>query len=245
MDYGLFIDIFVGIVIVVSALIAFLRGFIREVLTIFGIAGGLLFSYVGGPFLIPSMRGWLGVVEGKEEEAGKLFGLVPYPMVVDALAYGAVFIVVVIILSIVSHFLAEFVKNIGLGALDRTFGVVFGIARGVLVLGLMYLPFYYGLLDKEMKKDLSKSSASIVYLEATSKWVTGFLPEDMEKTVEDGVEAVEEASQTRKKLEELGVLEGQKADNKDAPKDGYTPEFREQMNDLFENNADTTPEYNE
>ena len=60
------VDILVLAVLLISALIAFLRGFIREVLTITGVVGGLAAAYFGGPLLAPLMRGWLGVQEGVE-----------------------------------------------------------------------------------------------------------------------------------------------------------------------------------
>ena len=137
------IDVIVLLVLIASVLIAFLRGFIREILTIIGIIGGMAAAYFTGPMLAPTMRGWLGVKEAVEgEEQAKLFDLIPYIYVADALAYGAIFIVFVVILSFLSHFLAEFVSKIGLGALDRTLGVIFGIVRGVLLVGIIYLPVY-------------------------------------------------------------------------------------------------------
>ncbi|MGH1455983.1 MAG: CvpA family protein [Alphaproteobacteria bacterium] len=239
---GLFIDIFVVLVLLASVGIAFVRGFIREVLTIFGIVGGIAAAYVGGPLLSSTTRGWLGVEEGAENPE-KLFDLVPYSMLAEVLAYGIILIVVVLILSIISHFIAEFVKNIGLGALDRTLGVVFGIARALLVLGLIYLPFYYAATD-EQKAEWFSESKSQVYLEATSKWMSGFLPEDVEDKMEAGVEKVEEASEMRKKVEELGVLGSpeDKSSDKDQPdlkkNDGYSDSFRNQMDELIENQVD-------
>ncbi len=248
MDYGLFVDIFVAIVVFVSALIAFLRGFIREVLTILSIVGSSVASFIGGPLLVPVMRGWLGVVEG-EEDPEKLMGIVPYPFLADALAYGVIFILVMIILSVVSHFLAEFVKNIGLGALDRTLGVVFGLGRAVIVLGLIYLPFFY-LAGDSNKKEWFANSRTHVYLEASSGWISGFLPKGTEEAVEDGAETADKAFDVHKKFEELGVLDRKDAETGDeavpAPKDdGYDHNFREQMDSLIEKNVDTTPEYNE
>ncbi len=250
---GLFIDIFVVLVLLASVGIAFVRGFIREVLTIFGIVGGIAAAYIGGPLLSPTTRGWLGVEEGAENPE-KLFGFLPYSMLADILAYGIILIVVVIILSVISHFIAEFVKNIGLGALDRTLGVVFGLARALLVLGLVYLPFYYAATD-EQKEEWFSGSKSQVYLEATSGWISGFLPSDVAEKVEDGVEKVEEASEMRKKVEELGVLgvpeqengsEEKKTSSDGAAKDGYSDEFRNKMDELIENQVDATQgSYNE
>lgn len=250
MAMSLFVDIFVVLVLLASVGIAFVRGFIREVLTIFGIIGGAAIAYVSGPLLTPVTRGWLGVDENAEEPA-MLFDTVPYSILADVLAYGLIFIVFVVILSVISHFIAEFVKNIGLGALDRSLGVVFGVVRAVLVLGLMYMLFYYTVSD-EQREEWFGESKSFVYLEATSKWMGGFLPADTEQTVKEGVEQIDNVSETRKKLQELDVLQGSESDKNASDqsssdnKDGYSKEFRNKMDELIEKQIDQgTGNYNE
>lgn len=238
MDVGLFVDIFVALVLIGSALIAFLRGFIREVLTIMGIVGGSVAAYFFAPHLMPLMRDWFGVVEGKEEEAGALFGVVPYPILADGLSYAAIFIVVVIFLSIISHFMAEFAKKIGLGPLDRTLGVVFGLGRGIVVLGLLNLVFYF-LLGEETKKDLKENSKLYIYVDTTSQWFAQFWPKDLEESIQEGKKNAEEISETRKKLEELGVLDSmQKAgdvlEKSSEEMKGYGEDFRNEMDMLIE-----------
>ncbi len=254
MDLGLFVDIFVGLVLLVSVGIAFVRGFIREVLTIFAIVGGIAAAYVGGPLLSPVMRGWLGVEEGVENPE-KLFSMIPYPMLADILAYGAILVLFVIILSVISHFIAEFAKNLGLGALDRTLGVVFGIARAVLVLGFLYLPFHVAASD-EQKEEWFGASKSQVYLITTAEWMSAYLPKNVEEKMEEGIQQAGEVSGIRKKVQELGILgepeknaaeEGKqggdspKASDFPEKKDGYTDEFRDKMDALFEDKIDNPP----
>lgn len=250
MDFGLFLDVFVGIVLLISVLISFLRGFIREVLTIFGIVGGMLAAYMGGPLLSPLIRGWLGVKEGADD-VEKFLGILPYPLLADILAYGLILITVVIILSILSHYIAEFVKNLGLGALDRTLGVVFGVARAVFVLGLLYLLPYY-MIDKEQKSELLGNSKSVVYLEATARWMDGFIPKDVVEQAQEGLNKVNENSDIRKKFEEMDILtplqessDDAKKQEKDKVKDGYTDDFRNKMDELIENNVKPTGTHNE
>lgn len=248
MDYGLYVDIFVAIVVLGSVLISFLRGLIREVLTIFGIGGGFVAAYTTGPLLAPLVRDWMGVVEEEGKEPEKFMGALPMPLLADGLAYLSIFVIVVIILSVASHFLAEFVKNVGLGALDRTLGIFFGFARAVVVLGLLYLPFYY-LPGEDQKKEWFESSKTHLYLEASSRWINGFMPQDLGEKMEDGVEKVEKATDAQRKLEEMGILGSEAAAeiSKEAEKamDGYDEEFRGGMDDLIEENIDTSPSFNE
>src|SRR5262245_37034294 len=136
-------DTIVAAVLLVSCIIAFLRGFIREALTILGVVGGAAAAVYAGPMLSPAVRGWLGVdaaaaaAEGAEAPP-KLFGVLPVSMAADLLTYAGIFIVVVIILSVISHFLSGWAKAVGLGALDRSFGALFGIIRGMVILVLLY-----------------------------------------------------------------------------------------------------------
>jgi len=239
------VDIIVLAVLLISALIAFMRGLIREVLTIAGVIGGLAAAYFGGPLLKPHMRDWFGVVEGEEPE--RLMGFLPYDIVADALSYAVIFIAVVIILSVISHFLAEGVRNLGLGAVDRTLGFIFGLLRGVIILGLLYLPVHL-FIDDETKEGMFEGSTTQFYLERTAEMIAEWLPEDAIEKAEDGIEEIEEISETRKKLEEIELL---KRDG-DAPlnsepagednvekNEGYNDEFRDNMDQLFQDETES------
>ncbi|MGQ0527918.1 MAG: CvpA family protein [Alphaproteobacteria bacterium] len=234
------IDLIVIVIVLISALIAFMRGLIREVLTIAGVLGGLAASYFGGPFLKPLMRGWFGVTE--EAEPARLFDIIPYSLLADALSYGLIFIIVVIILSIISHTLAETARALGLGPVDRTLGVVFGILRGVFLLGLMYLPFSL-VLDKEVKESWFEGSKTFFYVEKVADFLADLIPQkDLEK-LEESAQQVEDANKEnekeedeepslREKLMKLPLPEGT---DTPANEDGYNKEFRQDLDQLFEN----------
>lgn len=225
------VDIIVLVVLFISAVIAFLRGFIREVLTIAGVFGGLAAAYFVGPSFAPIMRGWFGVEEGVDPE--KLFGILPYNILADGLAYALIFIVVVGVLSVVSHMMAEAARNMGLGAIDRTLGVIFGLVRGLLLLSILYLPVHL-MLDKKTTDEFFTSSRTHVYLEKTANWLSGFLPDNatenlqIDEVVED---AGEKISSTRAKLESLDLLQ---KEIKKIDESGYGENIRNEMDKLFE-----------
>jgi membrane protein required for colicin V production len=148
-------DIIVLAVVLISALHAFWRGLIREVLTIFGAIGGVLAALTFGDDLRPLMDGWLGV--GTGDKATKLFDVIPMNLVSVTLAYAAVFVLVFGVLSFISHLIAEQVRAVGLGAVDRTLGVVFGLLRGLLIVGIFYLPIHIMMDEKTRDEWFSKS----------------------------------------------------------------------------------------
>ncbi len=233
-------DILVLAILLISAVIAFLRGLIREVLTILGVIGGALASFFIGPALSPLIRGWIG--GGTGADGSRIFGIFPSTVVADGIAYGGIFIIVVVVLSVISHFLSGWVKNIGLGALDRTLGVLFGLVRGMVLIAILYLPFYF-LTDKTDRMTWLKDSKSRVYIEISSGWLAGFLPDSLSSDTPD--KAVKNADSiakaTREKLQELDVLREQGAKlvpdektNKNESAPGYEKDERLQLDQLFE-----------
>jgi membrane protein required for colicin V production len=208
MAWGVILDCVVIAVILVSAIIAFLRGFIREVLTILGVGGGLVAAYFIGPSLAPVFLKWIAGA-APEPDAKCLKHMIPCDAVADVMAYGAIFIIVVLVLSIVSHFLSSSAKAVGLGAVDRTFGVVFGVVRGIALLGLLYLPFYL-MTDKEDRAKIFEGSTTQVYVEATSTFFAGLIPQDAngEKGRKEQRKLESMAESTRQKMQDMNILGG-------------------------------------
>lgn len=231
------VDIIVLAVLFISAVISFIRGLIRETLTILGMAGGFLAAYNFGDLLRGPISNWLGV-DPEAENVQKLMGFIPLEWAAGALSFGLVFIVVVVALSLLSHFLAEGVKDLGLGAIDRTLGVIFGLLRGVLVLGILYLPFYM-LMDGEAKKAWFGDSRTHFYLEGVSGALAAYVPGGSAEGAEKMAQDIESALSARDKLEQIDLLK--KKDGVDGG-EGYSDDFRDQMNKLFE---DKTGGYNE
>lgn len=105
---------------VVSALIGLKRGFTREVLSL---ATWILAIVVAMTF---SDRLALLLAQWIHTESWRL-----------ATAFGILFIVTLIVGAMLNHVLSEFVRMLGLGGLDRTLGVLFGLLRGAVVLVLV------------------------------------------------------------------------------------------------------------
>lgn len=232
-------DIIVLIVVAASALLSFLRGFIREVLTIVGLMGGLAAAYYFGPSILPMMNNWLGVQEGVEPE--RVMGILPYDMLAEILSYGLIFIVVAVVLSIVSHVVAEAARSIGLGAIDRTLGVIFGIGRGVLFISIFYLPFHV-MMEKESKEKFFEGSRAFFYIEQVSAAMANYLPESTVKKIEEDAKTIQDGVKAKEGLDALKndqqTQEPQKTPSEKG--NGYNEEFREQMDKLFENKTDNS-----
>ncbi len=229
--------------VIISAIVALLRGFIREFLTIIGVVGGIAAATFGGPVLVPTMHSWLGVKDDAEK-IDKLFDVIPMTVVADVCAYGSIFLVVVIVLSVLSHFLAGAVKAIGLGPIDRILGIFFGIARAFLLMSLLYLPVYL-LTEKEERNEwkIMQGSYSRSYIEYGAEWIARFLPEDTDRKADDAADkAGEKMNETRQRLEGMEILKNtvdavqKKPETPDEGTEGYKPDQREDLNRLIETN---------
>jgi membrane protein required for colicin V production len=118
------VDALVIGIVLISAGFAMLRGLIHETFAILEwIAGG----YVALRFT-PLFQPLLN-------------GAIKPPWLEWLLVFIGTFLVVFIPLSIMSHRLSQMVKQSDIGPVDRVLGFVFGVARGLVIVGLAYIAF--------------------------------------------------------------------------------------------------------
>jgi membrane protein required for colicin V production len=68
------------------------------------------------------------------------------------------------------------------GALDRTLGFLFGLARGLLIVVVAYLFFDWLVPDRSQPTWVSGAKSKVV-LKSTGDWLKGMLPDDPESTI--------------------------------------------------------------
>jgi membrane protein required for colicin V production len=69
-----------------------------------------------------------------------------------------------------------------IGALDRTLGFLFGLARGLLIVVVAFLFFSWLVPDKQ-RPDWVTGAKSRVVLQGTGDWLMSLLPDDPENTI--------------------------------------------------------------
>lgn len=240
MNIAVLVDIGVVAILLISAGVSFFRGFIREVLTILGVLGGGFAALTFGKNLVPLTSGWFGIEDGKEPE--KIFGLIPADLAAQITAYAGIFILVFMILQLASYLISRTAHAMGLGPVDRTLGIFFGLARGLLLLGILYLPFHF-ILPEDSKKEWFEKSRTMVFVEGTTDWLISLAPTDATpETVTD---------KTREKLNSIDILGDKRiTPSSDQTNDknsiGYSEKAREGLESLIEDKIDSTKKkYNE
>ncbi|HEX3350002.1 MAG TPA: CvpA family protein [Acetobacteraceae bacterium] len=152
------VDLVVIAIVVFSALLAFMRGFVRELLGIGAWIGAAAWALTTGPIVQPRFEEWIG-----------------NPDIATPAAYGAMFLAALIFISIIANIIGGVVRGSLLGGIDRTLGVVFGLVRGAALVIAAYI--LCGMVietDRWPEPVLQARTLPIAYQGAM--WVTGFLP---------------------------------------------------------------------
>jgi membrane protein required for colicin V production len=118
------LDIVLLAVVLLSGLLALLRGFVHEVLSFGAWIGAALVALYAFPYLQPHARELVGV-----------------QVVGDVLAGAVVFLIALVVLSMLARSLGRLAQDSSLSALDRTLGLLFGLARGAVLVCLAWLIF--------------------------------------------------------------------------------------------------------
>lgn len=214
-----------------SALIAFFRGFVREVLTLGGLVGALAAAY----FLSPLAQPLAHELFGGDPDL-KYFGLIPHDVAIDVATFAAIFLVVLILLTLAAHAISHGLHAVGLGALDRTLGVLFGLIRGTLLILIFYFPFYFTAAPAQ-KADWFKGSATLPIVDMLAGIIEPYLPKHDDKA-EKAEEPKEEEAQGFDRLDGLmqQALDPDKAPDIVAPKEdsGYTSEQNKALDEAIE-----------
>lgn len=201
------LDFIVIVVMLISALLAMVRGLTREVLSI----AAWVAAAVAALYFFPRFQ----------DEVREL--LQPNWLADISLALG-VFLVTLIVVSFITMRISDFVLDSRIGALDRTLGFVFGLARGLLLVVVGYM-FFIWLVPQDNRPEWIVDARSAPMLDRTGEALISLLPEDPERAILDRL---------RPEGEALPGLEPPRAPGEETDPEG------EQMDDLI-NGADSAP----
>ncbi|WP_340108564.1 CvpA family protein [Pikeienuella sp. HZG-20] len=158
-------DAVVALVVLVSAMLAFNRGLVREALAIGGWVASAFIAFYFAPLAAPLML-----------EIPYLGDFLRSSCTMTALAgFIAVFAVALIVLSIFTPVLSSAVQATPLAVVDRGLGFVFGAARGVLLVAVVYLLYNLVITDTE-RLAVIENSASHALISDAARAVQAWAP---------------------------------------------------------------------
>jgi membrane protein required for colicin V production len=150
--------VIIGIV-VLSALISLLRGFIREA---FSLAIWMLAFWISWSFF--------------RELAVQLQPWIETPSVRLGVAFAALMLGSLAVGGLVNYLVIQLVERTGLSGTDRLVGMVFGMARGVLLVTVLV---WLAGLTPIPQDPWWRESHLVPYFEELALWLRQLLPEDI------------------------------------------------------------------
>ena len=131
MDGFTIIDAVVAVVIIVSAILAYSRGLMRETLSILGWIAAAVIAFMFAHKVEPMVQEipWLGE---------KLAGSCELSIIA---AFAAVFAVALVIVSLFTPLFSGMIRRSVLGGLDQGLGFLFGALRGILLVAVAFVVY--------------------------------------------------------------------------------------------------------
>lgn len=152
------VDGIVAAVVLISAILAYSRGFVRECLAIVGWIVAAMVAFIFAPNLQPLVK--------------------EIPVLGDYLAdscelaiiasFGVLFAVALAIASLFTPAFASVVQRSVLGGIDQAAGFLFGIARGVLLVAIAFF-IYKTMLTSQPVPSVDNSRSAAVFAKLTAK----------------------------------------------------------------------------
>lgn len=178
-------DLVVLGVLALSGVLAFFRGFVHEVLAIAAWVGAALAALYGLPHLRPIAREHI-----------------PVSWAADLAAGAALFLVVLLVLSLLTRAVSKRVQNSALGALDRSLGFLFGLARGAVAVALAFLVIAWLWPEAEDRPTWIADARSAPLAENGARMLSSLLPEGLSDDADRARAAARDAeAQTRQAIE--------------------------------------------
>ncbi|MCS6761182.1 MAG: CvpA family protein [Candidatus Devosia symbiotica] len=158
------LDVGVGVLVLISAILATARGLTREVLSLATWAGSAAIAIYMWQYHPEIARGY--IVE---------------PLVADIATVVVTFILALIVLHLLTMRIADFVVDSRVGPIDRTLGFVFGVLRGILI-AIVITIFGTWLLPNNLPP-WATNSQLLPQLQTMGNTLISVLPAELEQQV--------------------------------------------------------------
>jgi membrane protein required for colicin V production len=157
-----YLDLGVIVIVLISAVLAMVRGFTREVLAIASWGAAAVAAIYFHPFVLPFVKPYIS------KDAVAL-----------AVAAAIVFFVTLILVSVITIKVSDAILDSKVGPLDRSLGFVFGAVRGILLCVIAFV-FFNWLVPDKAQPDWVKDARMRPVLQSTGDELIAMLPDDPE-----------------------------------------------------------------
>src|SRR5574337_66428 len=166
-----YLDLAVLAIVLISAILSMLRGFSREVLAIASWAAAAAAAYYFYPAIMPYLAPYIH----KE-------------LIAEVASAAIVFFATLLVVSLFTVRISDAILDSKIGALDRSLGFVFGVARGFLLAVVAFAIFNWLVSDKQ-QPDWVKNAKTRPVLTETADKIVAMLPEDAASTIDSWIKS--------------------------------------------------------
>ena len=175
-------------ILVISGILAYLRGFVRETLSVVAWVGATFATLYGYRYLEPYAR-----------------QLIENRIIADVSAGLLLFVATLTVLTVAAHFASRKVRDSAAGGFDRSMGFVFGLVRGVVLVCLLFLSatWFWG------RSDLPKSvlqARTYPLIEGSTEMLLAMIPDNARQTAQNATgigQAKDKATSSERTLRNL------------------------------------------
>lgn len=209
------IDLAVIAIVLISGLLALMRGFVHEALMVAAWVGAIFATLYGFAYAKPYAR-----------------DLIPYGWLADGAAGLTIFLVTLFILWSVSRYLASHVQGSTLNPLDRTLGFLYGLLRGAVVVILAYLAYAVFVPPAE-QPGWVRDARSMPLIESGGDLLRKLIPGSTEESAAAAKRrTAEDAAASERAYQDLSNPRPKSAGRGDAS--GYNSRERRDLDRLFQ-----------
>lgn len=158
------IDYTIIAIIALSVLISVMRGFVREVISLVIWVAAIAVSFIFYRYIANLM---VNIIHSDEVRL--------------IVSFVGLFLATLVLGMLINYLIGQLVANTGLSGTDRVLGIIFGIARGILVVVLMMV--LVG-LTPFAKESSWQESVLIPHFQPLESWLSNFLPDSMHSQME-------------------------------------------------------------
>jgi len=152
-------------VMLISGVLAMVRGFMREVLSIASWGIAALATLWGYSKAVPLVKQYIA-----------------NELIATGVAVGGIFLITLLVVSLFTVKISDLILDSRVGALDRSLGFLFGLARGLVIMVVAYA-FLVWLVPAKSQPTWVLNARSLPVLESTKNWLLSVLPDDPEGTI--------------------------------------------------------------
>jgi len=152
------VDAVVAIVILLSAILAYSRGVVREGMAIVGWVFAAVVAYMFAAKFEPFVK----QIPGLDRFIGDTCEIS------TIVSFAAVFALALVVVSVFTPLFSSIIQRSALGGLDQGLGFLFGVARGVVLIAVAFF-VYNTVISGESIAQIDDSQSAIVFNKVTDK----------------------------------------------------------------------------